>query len=393
MDSADLRVSRSGRALCCALMCALSCLGLTAARESSWIVQYAIESVKLMGRTEASPGGCTSTGTHTLNGAALSTFSACAVFTGDIYVRPVLSATEVSQQPPSSTVTLPASLKTIVGSVEFSDIESEDSAIGYTIVSYDLKSVSKDLRFVDLQGLITVDLGQLQEVGQLIFENVAFQSAVPFNGLYAGRYEGDEGGQVTSLQSFEAMTFSNTTVTSIGPFLNLATNASNLSGTVSITAVNNLDLTTISLSGLSNRDVNITVNDNSMAGLSLDLNDVSKASLQLSGVSSLDAPLLQELLPALGSNTSMTISQNSFTNLSLPNLTKVDGTLQIHDNADLTSVSFPNLRTVESLEIYYNRALGYVDLSNLAAANKSLVIDASLTRYRLSINREEVSHC
>lgn len=221
-----------------------------------------------------------------------------------------------------------------------------------------LGTIDGDLLFLDMPALVMPDFPTLQSVATITFQNVNFTQDSAF-----------QQGSFDSLSLVQAITFNDTSVTQIGGdfsrgFVLPADAATRIA---SITAIQNPHLTRIAVPGWSDADsVDVYVDENEVEP-SVFLPDVDACSLNLHGVSNLGVPSLKNIVPrssdlpdagrpvskGMGikrqeSSEEITnsITGNSFGELRMGNLTGIDGGLEISENEQLTTISFPALMTV-----------------------------------------------
>ena len=318
---------------------------------------------------------CSGTTTFTGTQASSTALWHCPTWTGDIVVHNISppTATPTADTDPDATqspVPLFSYLEVIQGDLEISGVNGAEP---YNFEILNLVHVTGQIRFTDSTFANIPNLVKLETAGSIIFENVVSQpsGAWPGDGWY-------------SLEKVSSMTFVNTELNQIGPFPPRPGPPANVSQhlgsneSLSITATRNRYLQDITFTGLYATNTTIHVQGTEESTLVVNVPDLQKACLHLSGVSSLNVPKLTTLLACGNSNSPQTISGNTFNNLSLPSLTTVDGTLQIEKNVELSELNLPLLNSVDDLSISYNPELQTVSLPNLTEITTQLNIDGPL---------------
>ncbi|KAK3723510.1 hypothetical protein LTR37_001762 [Vermiconidia calcicola] len=275
----------------------------------------------------------------------------CDRFIGNI----VITHTEPPPWDPSScSISLPATLREIDGSLKFIDVFGFNKT-GCTISLSSLQKVGGGLTFKDLKDIEMPEMSMLETVEAIKFDNVTINTAG------STVFGVQSMGNLLSSPSISFTTCSG--LTAIGP---MSDSYFVTAPFATIAAVNNQDLASIDLRGYTDTQTDVIIQSNA-ATMSVSL-DIVNASMNLDQIETFNANALQYLMASgvAGAENVSRITNSLLETLEFPSLESIiETTLMIDSNYRLSSLSLPNLEQISALEIADNTALKTDAASNV----------------------------
>lgn len=287
----------------------------------------------------------------------LETLQACDIVGGHVTIHE-LPQSVLSALSPPGTIDL-GELRMVEGDLRIMDISSSDpEGAGLSIEAPNLSTVEGALNLSRLERLDSVNLPRLTSAVDIAFADVGFAELMDF-----GKFT------VQSLSSVQSITFTNTSIATIGKEWTTPFQPRSPESDVSLTIVDNSNLTNITIPGWRDANVRVRIERNG-AEPAVDIPAMNTCTLTLSSVSSFTAGNIRQIGINEDSSTNETaqtepktqrrqttesaelggssITGNSFEDLSLPNLLTIVAPLNISDNTALRTIHFSQLANVYS---------------------------------------------